>query len=73
MWRYDIFFRYDVLEPCGDVSALHEKIVAAISVPAEDFFWETDEQALRMEMKRNGTNSPDVEGYGLFWGGRERL
>jgi hypothetical protein len=67
--RYDIYYLAEVVEPIAKPKELYAAIVAHIAATLpectiDDFFFETDPEALRLEMKRNASSADDCEGLG---------
>lgn len=69
-WRYDVFFLRSLLKPVRCAKDLYALLTAKVreTLPKchiEDFFFEKDEEALRLEMHRSGQAEGLSGSYGL--------
>lgn len=70
--RYDVFYLESVLEPIGSPKKLYKDMAMHVSsvLPSctvEDFFFETEPEALRHEMMKNSAEHPEGPLVGLLW------
>ena len=62
--RFDIFWHPDFLECLGDIAKTYSELASVVlnGLPKcriNDLFFETDEQALRLEMKRQSSSASE--------------
>lgn len=67
-----MFYLESVLEPTGSAKQLYKNMAMHVSsvLPSctvEDFFFETDPEALRHEMAKNCAEHPEGPSEGLRW------